>query len=49
MGHITHQYGPYYLPIWAILLTRHLHIPKGGEPNKTERMAFAATFFAFRQ
>ena len=33
MGHITDQYGPYYRPIWAILLTHPLPLPKGGEPK----------------
>ena len=37
---MSHQYGPYYRPIWAILPTNMGHItdpppplPKGGEPK----------------
>ena len=30
MGHITDQYGPYYRPIWAILLTHPQPLPEGG-------------------
>ncbi len=30
MGHITYQYGPYYSPIWAILLTHPQPLPEGG-------------------
>ena len=32
MGHITDQYGPYYRPIWAILLTNMGHIALPHEP-----------------
>ena len=30
MGHITHQYGPYYSPTPAILLTHPQPLPEGG-------------------
>ena len=40
MGHITDQYGPYYRPIWAILLTHPLPLPKGGGPKGISRKAY---------
>ncbi len=35
MGHITNQYGPYYFPIWAILLSNMSHITDPRHSHKT--------------
>lgn len=54
MSHITAQYGPYYCPIWGILLTNMGHIisplpvPNQGRGAEKEsnRIVYLPTFMA---